>query len=313
MDSSGTGARYFSLRHYLDRRFGCRVARIPLDAGLGCPNRDGFISHGGCIFCNARGSGTEAARRGLSVATQMEEGLKRLGRRAERFIAYFQAFTNTYAPPERLKILWDQALSSNRVVGLAVATRPDCLKDEALELLAGYARTHEVWLELGLQSASDKTLALINRGHTAAEFSRAVERARGRGIKLLAHVILGLPGEGQAEADKTAALLTDLDLDGVKIHSLYVCRGTVLADLHASGGYDCPSQEVYVERAVRFLEHLPAGMVIHRLTGDPAPGELMAPDWSLDKQSTLRMIRERLEILDTWQGRALGAPRPQKR
>lgn len=311
LEPSGTGARYYSLSRYLRGRFGCRVARIPLDGGLGCPNRDGALSSQGCIFCNEKGSGTGAAGAGLTVAEQLEQGLQRFGRRAERFMAYFQAFTNTYAPPERLKGLWDQALTSDRVVGLAVATRPDCLEEEALALLSGYAESREVWLELGLQSASDKTLALINRGHTAADFARAIERSRGRGLKLVAHVILGLPGEGEAEMDRTAAFLGELGLDGVKIHSLYICRDTALAGLYAAGRYACLGREEYVQRAVHFLEHLPPDMVIHRLTGDPAPDELVAPDWSRNKQQTLRSIRERLAKLDTWQGRRLGAPRPE--
>ena len=312
MEPSGASARYFSLSRYLRGRFGCRVARIPLDSGLGCPNRDGTLSSQGCIFCNANGSGSGAARAGLTVAAQLEQGLQHFGRRAERFMAYFQAFTNTYGPPELLKGLWDQALASDRVVGLAVATRPDCLDEETLALLSGYAESREVWLELGLQSASDKTLACINRGHTVADFARAVERSRGRGLKLLAHVILGLPGEGEAEMDRTAAFLGELGLDGVKIHSMYVCRDTALAKLYDAGRYVCLGREEYTLRAVRFLELLPPDMVIHRLTGDPAPGELVAPDWSRNKQQTLRRIQERLSELDTWQGRRLGAARPDK-
>ena len=302
--------RYYSLNRYLRDRFGCSVAKISLDAGLSCPNRDGTLSDRGCIFCDEKGSGTGAARAGLSLAGQLDRGLTGLKRRADKFIAYFQAFTNTYAPPERLREMWDLALAPENVVGLAVGTRPDCLPDETLDLLAGYAQEYEVWLELGLQSASDRTLTLINRGHTAADFTQAVSRVRGRGIKVLAHVILGLPEEGEQDVLSTAGFVADLGLDGVKIHSLYVSSGTELADMYWQGSFRCLSREEYVRLAVGFLENIPSGMVIHRLTGDPDPARLIAPEWSLDKHRTIAFIRQRLEEMDTWQGQKLGAPRP---
>ena len=192
------GLPYRDLNSYLKDRFGQRVQKITLDAGLTCPNRDGRLSTGGCLYCNARGSGTGAWGRGQSIPAQMKAGMARLSQRygAARFIAYFQSFSNTYAPLATLRELYEAALAPSQVVGLAIGTRPDCLGDEVLDLLAGYARKHLVWLELGLQSAHDATLARLNRGHNAACFSEAALRAASRGLAVVAHVILGLPGEG---------------------------------------------------------------------------------------------------------------------
>jgi radical SAM protein (TIGR01212 family) len=303
--------RYFSLKTYLDRRFGVRVAKISLDAGLTCPNRDGTLSGRGCLYCDAHGSGTGAAEIGRTIRQQMAAGLAVAGRRADRFIAYFQSYTNTYAPLEHLKSLWDQALEPETVVGLSIGTRPDCLPDDVLDLLAGYADRHEVWLELGLQSSSDDTLARINRGHSAADFARASGRAQKRGLKVVAHVILGLPGEGLKEMIATARFVSDQEVAGIKLHSLYVPRGSDLAEVYARGGFRCLAREDYVKAAVHVLESLDPGIVVHRLTGDAAPKALIAPEWCLDKQRTLRDIRARLQELDTWQGRALGGDRPE--
>ncbi|MEW6267355.1 MAG: TIGR01212 family radical SAM protein [Thermodesulfobacteriota bacterium] len=302
--------RYNGLKTWLERRFGGPVAKISLDAGLTCPNRDGAISTRGCLFCDPKGSGTGAAGRGLTLTEQMQRGLERLDRRASQYFCYFQSFTNTYAEPSRLKAMWDEALSCPGVIGLAVGTRPDCLPEDVLEILAGYQPRHEVWLELGLQSASDQTLAAINRGHTAADFAAAAIRAKARGLQVIAHVIIGLPGEGDAEILDTARFIGRLGLDGVKIHSLYVSRDTGLAELLARGEYHCLTQDEFVRLAVLFLENLPPPMVIHRLTGDPEPASLLAPSWCGRKAETLRLIRQRLDDLDTWQGRGLGAARP---
>ncbi len=200
---------YRDLNSYLKGRFGERVQKITLDAGLTCPNRDGRVGIGGCLYCNARGSGTGAWGRGQSITTQMESGLARLARRygAAKFIAYFQSFSNTYAPIAKLRELYDAALAFPQVVGLSLGTRPDCLPDDVLDLLAGYARDRLVWLELGLQSAHDATLQRLNRGHDVACFTAAATRAAARGLEVVAHVILGLPGEGPGEMAATAEYL----------------------------------------------------------------------------------------------------------
>jgi radical SAM protein (TIGR01212 family) len=297
--------RYTDLNGFLKAAFGCRVQKITVDAGLSCPNRDGTLSTGGCIYCNARGSGTGAHGRGISVTEQLRQGKKALSRRykAEKFIAYFQSFSNTYAPFARLRALYEEALAVNGIVGLSVGTRPDCVDKPVLDLLEGHARNRMVWIEYGLQSACDRTLARINRGHDAACFSKAVEATRGRGIRICAHVILGLPGEGRREMMETADYISKAGIDGVKIHLLYVVRGTELERWYRAGKYHCLDQDEYVSLVCEFIERLPEKMVVQRLTGDPHRNELVAPVWSLDKVGTLARIRSRLEALDTWQGR----------
>jgi radical SAM protein (TIGR01212 family) len=295
---------YRDLNSCLKGRFGERVQKITLDAGLTCPNRDGRIGTGGCLYCNARGSGTGAWDRGQSITAQMEVGLARLARRygAAKFIAYFQSFSNTYAPIEKLRELYDEALAFPQVVGLSVGTRPDCLPDDVLNLLAGYARDRLVWLELGLQSACDDTLQRINRGHDAACFTAAATRAAARGLEVVTHVILGLPGEGPKEMTATAEYLARLPLHGVKIHLLYVVKDSGLACLHQTGEYVCLTEDQYVQRVVDFIERLPAHLVIHRLTGDPHPEELVAPAWCLDKPGVLRRFRNEFDRRGTRQG-----------
>jgi uncharacterized protein len=300
--------RYTDLNSYLRGLFGCRVQKITVDAGLTCPNRDGTIAAGGCIYCNSRGSGTGAFSRGISITEQLTQGKRVLGRRykARKFMAYFQSFSNTYAPVDRLRALYDEALSVPDVVGLAIGTRPDCISEPILDLLAGYAASRPTWLEYGLQSARDDTLRLINRGHDLACFLDAVHASRRRDLKVCAHAILGLPGETRADMLGTARTLADAGIDGLKLHVLYVVRGTRLETLYRSGGYRCMDQSEYVERVCDFLEHIPAGVVIQRLTGDPHPEELVAPAWCLDKASTLAGIRAVMEKRDTRQGRLSG-------
>jgi len=295
---------YRDLNSYLKGRFGERVQKITLDAGLTCPNRDGRVSTGGCLYCNARGSGTGAWGRGQGIPAQMEAGMARLSRRygAARFIAYFQSFSNTYAPLTTLRELYDAALAPPQVVGLSVGTRPDCLADDVLDLLAGYARDRLVWLELGLQSAHDATLSLLNRGHDAACFSQAATRAASRGLAVVAHVILGLPGEGPGEMAATAEFLARLPVHGVKIHLLYVVKDSALARLHEQGEYVCLTEDQYVSGVVDFMERLPPHLVIHRLTSDPHAEELVAPAWCLDKPRVIKLIREEFLRRGTCQG-----------
>jgi radical SAM protein (TIGR01212 family) len=298
------GLPYLDLNTHLRSRFGTRVQKISLDAGLSCPNRDGRVGVGGCLYCNTRGSGTGAAARGLSLSAQIQAGISRLQQRyrASRFIAYFQSFSNTYAPVAQLKRLYDEALAFPEVVGLSLGTRPDCLEDEVLELLAAYARERLLWLELGLQSAHDQTLKALNRGHDVACFTRAVARAASRGLEVVAHVILGLPGEGPNEMAATAAYLARLPLQGVKIHLLYVVKGSDLAGLFQEGAYTCLTEEQYVRLVVDFVELLPPKFVIHRLTGDPHRQELLAPGWCLDKGRVLGRIREEFARRGSRQG-----------
>ncbi|MEW6388463.1 MAG: TIGR01212 family radical SAM protein [Thermodesulfobacteriota bacterium] len=295
---------YLDLNSHLRARFGERVQKVTLDAGLTCPNRDGRVGVGGCIYCNARGSGTGAWARGMTLTQQLQEGLRRLQKRygARKFIAYFQSFSNTYAPVSVLRALYEEALDFPEVVGLSLGTRPDCLSEEILDLLADYAQNRLIWLELGLQSAHDATLERLNRGHDVACFTQAAHRAAARGLAVVAHIILGLPGEGPPEMAATARYLAGLPLHGVKIHLLYVIRGSGLARLYEAGDYRCLTEKEYLPLVVDFLELLPPHFVIHRVTGDPHPEELLAPAWCRDKSRVLGLIREEFTRRGSRQG-----------
>lgn len=296
--------RYYDLSTYLRQRFGCRVQKISIDAGLSCPNRDGTLSKDGCIFCNAHGSGTGAHQKGISITRQLLNSRQTLARRykAKKFIAYFQSFTNTYAPVENLRRLYDEALAVDDIIGLSIGTRPDCVDNAILSLLEEYTRNYMVWIEYGLQSANDETLALINRGHDVKTFEQAVAATRNRGINICAHVILGLPNETRKKMLATASYLADSGIDGIKLHLLYVVKGTALERLYLNGDYQCLSQPEYVDIVCDFLARLPENMVIQRLTGDPHPNELVAPAWSLQKAETLNLIRQTLADRDLRQG-----------
>jgi radical SAM protein (TIGR01212 family) len=296
---------YYDLNSYFKGLFGQRVHKISLDAGFNCPNRDGTIAYGGCIYCNERGSGTGAHQRGISITQQLESTKAAVTKRfkAKKYVAYFQAYSNTYAPVERLRAVFDEALKVADMVGLFIGTRPDCIDEEKLALLEEYAKHHLVWLEYGLQSVHDATLFRINRGHDFATFQKAVEQTQGRNINICAHVILGLPGEDRRQMMETADTIARMGIHGIKLHLLYVVKGTKLTELYAKGQYRCLDQKEYVQLVVEFLERLPADMVIQRLTGDPHRHELVAPHWSLRKDETVKMIRDRLEKQATWQGR----------
>jgi radical SAM protein (TIGR01212 family) len=298
--------RYRDYNTYLREIFGERVQKISLDAGLNCPNRDGTTSDKGCIYCDSLGSGTGAMiNGGLSIDQQVVESRKRMERRygAKKFIAYFQSFTNTYAPVCQLKELYDHALNYPDMVGLSVATRPDCVNKEILGLLSAYQEKYLVWIEYGLQSSHDATLSRINRGHDVACFEHSVRMAKSFGLNVCAHIILGLPGETRDMVLQTAMFLAGLPVDGVKIHLLYIVEETPLATLYGKGEYLCLERDEYIELVVDVLELLPPDMVVQRLTGDPIGVELVAPLWAKEKSENLRLIRERLEERETWQGR----------
>lgn len=298
--------RYRDFNTYLKEIFGERVQKISLDAGLGCPNRDGTISRRGCIFCDRRGSGTGTLiNHGLSITQQIAEARGFLQKRykAKKFIAYFQSFTNTYAPVSHLKGLYDEALAQKDMLGLSVATRPDCVDRETLALLSSYQADHLVWLEYGLQSSHDKTLKMINRGHDVTCFERNVLMAHEYSINICAHIILGLPGEDREMMLQTARFLSNLPIRGVKIHLLYVVKGTPLSEFYHKERFRCLEREEYANLVVDILELLPPDMVIQRLTGDPVKSELVAPLWAKEKQTNLTFIQTTLERRKTWQGK----------
>jgi len=303
--------RYRDFNSYLKKIFGQRVHKIALDAGFSCPNRDGTLSRQGCIFCDRRGSGTGAFMdHGLGIAQQISRSKEFFQRRykASKFIAYFQSFTNTYAPVDRLRQVYDLALCDEDIVGLSIGTRPDCINEETLALLASYKSKYMVWLELGLQSANDETLRRINRGHDVACFEKAAVKASEFGLSVCAHVILGLPGEGHDEMMNTARFISRLPIHGVKIHLLYIVEDSSLGELYKKGGIRCLERQEYVEALIDFLELLPPTMVIQRLTGDPPrSSRLLAPGWAREKMKTLSLIKNRLEQRNTWQGRLYNA------
>lgn len=299
--------RYYDLNTYFKNKFGCRVHKLTVDAGLTCPNRDGSVGTGGCIYCNPKGSGTGAHLKGLSIRQQLENSKGPVAKRfkAKKFMAYFQSFSNTYAPVEQLRRIYDEALSVTDVVGMAVGTRPDCVDEAKLTLLENYARDHLIWIEYGMQSAHDRTLTAINRGHDVATFKNTVLATAGRGINICAHMIVGLPGETPEHMRATANFIAKLPIDGVKLHLLYVVKGTPMASLHEAGKYRCLNQDEYADLVCDILERLPRNVVIQRLTGDPHPRELVAPLWAMEKNQTLELIQQRLIQRDTHQGKSV--------
>jgi len=297
--------RYNDLNSYLRGIFGERVQKLTVDAGFSCPNRDGSLSYGGCIYCSEKGSGTGAHALGHSISEQIRQSKPGLIRRykSTKFMVYFQSFTNTYAPLETLKSVYDEALSFDDVVALSIGTRPDCVNDPVLDLLGDYARRKLIWVEYGLQSIHDVTLKIINRGHDFDCFKNAVKPAQDRGIKVCAHIILGLPGETRDMMLQSADVLSDLGVDGIKIHLLYVVKGTVLETMYANHEFRCLEREEYAELVCDYLERLDPAMVIHRITGDPHPDELVAPLWPLKKSDTTNLIADILEKRPSQQGK----------
>ena len=299
--------RYYKFSDYFKKKgLGEKVYKITVDAGFSCPNLDGKISDKGCIYCNNKSFSPPARKQGVSFEEQITQGLKALKARygAEKFIAYFQAFSNTYGPVEKLKKTYDIIKQFDDIIGLSIGTRPDCVDDKVLELIDSYAKDYEVWIEYGLQSANDKTLELINRGHTYKDFLKAVELTRKyKNIKICAHVILGLPGETVSDMISTADEAATLKLEGVKIHPLHVVKGTELEKWYNQGKYKPLEIAEYVDHLISFLERLSPDTVIQRLTAD-CPRELLAaPGWISDKSALLNALDKKLHEKDTFQGK----------
>lgn len=297
--------RYRALSGYLRERFGVRVRSVTLDAGFTCPNVDGTVTTGGCVYCDNRSFSPNRRLPRATITAQLQRGVTILTRRyqAERFIAYFQAGTNTHGPEEKLRRLYDEALAHPLVVGLAVGTRPDSVPDPVLDLLQGYARRVPVFLELGLQTVHRRSLEWMNRGHGPEAFFDAAHRCRGRGLDLCAHVILGLPGETRDDMLATADALAGLAVGGVKIHNLYVVKGTPLEEMYHRGEVTLLEKDEYVSVLCDFLERLPAETVVHRLSGESPPDWFVAPRWAMDKPALLRAIDEELVRRDGCQGK----------
>lgn len=299
------GKRYHSLNYFLRERFGEKIFKISLDAGFSCPNRDGTISKGGCIFCSERGSGDFAGDRCFSISNQFEDIKNMMNKKWKngRYIAYFQAYTNTYAPIEMLKAKYDEAVNQEDVVGLAIATRPDCLSDDVLDLLEEYSKKVYTWVELGLQTSKDDTAKLINRGYKLDIFEEAVRKLRKRNIDVVVHVILGLPGESTEDMLQTIEYLSKIDIQGIKLHLLHLMKNTPLEILYNRGKLRLLEMDEYLDLITTAITMLPEEIVIHRLTGD-APRELLiGPMWSLKKWEVLNAIDKKLEEEDLYQGK----------
>lgn len=295
--------RYNQFSAYLKQKFGVKVYKITLDAGFSCPNRDGTISSGGCIFCDEGGSFSQAHSNLLSIEEQVETGIKTLSERfkAQKFMSYFQAYTNTYKPVGELEKIYNSALNNDKIVGLSIGTRPDCVDDEKLDLIAGYKDDYYTWIEYGLQSIHDKTLRRINRGHDFDCFKRAYDKTKERGINVCVHVIFGL-WETREEILQTAQKLAELKVDGVKIHMLCALENTKLAKLYEEKAIDFMSEREYIETVCDFLEYLPPETTIHRLAGNGLKKNLIAPRWLGKKLDCLNQIDRELLARDSFQG-----------
>ena len=295
--------RYNDLKSYWRNLFSCSVHKLQIDAGFTCPNRDGHVAVGGCIYCDGRGSKLRQQGNLPSVTEQITSGKKYYSKQAGMFIAYFQTFTNTYAPVEKLRKLYDEALVQEDVIGLSIGTRPDCLEPDVVELLKGYAEKYHVWVELGLQSVHGKSLQFINRGHNYQQFLDALHALAGNNLNICVHIIIGLPGESDKDVLTTAKTLAAMPVNGIKIHSLLALQGTTLGEMYQKGDIQMISKEKYVSLVADVLEVLPPEMVIQRLTADGYRDIFLAPDWARNKLDVLNSIDKELERRDSYQGK----------
>ena len=318
MDWRAEGLRYFGYSYYLKKIFGFRVQRVSIDAGFTCPNVDGTVAKGGCTFCDNRsfspsrrlpvlGQAQGGKRKGDQgwITAQMNDGMTRIRKRynCKHFMAYFQPATNTYAPVDVLRPLYEEAISHPDVVAMAIGTRQDCVPDDVLELLEEFGRRVPLTVEYGLQTIHNKSLEWMNRGDDHNSFIDAMERSIGRGFELCAHIMLGLPGESHEDMMATAREVASCGLDAVKIHNLYAVENTPLADQVRSGEVKLMELDEYVSTLVDFLELLPADMVVERISGEAPRDYFVGPEWCMDKPAVLRSVKEEFERRDSWQGK----------
>jgi radical SAM protein (TIGR01212 family) len=296
--------RYYNLNYFLREKFGEKIFKISLDAGFSCPNRDGTISKGGCIFCSERGSGDFAGNRQFSITKQFEDikGMMHKKWHNGKYIAYFQAYTNTYANVDVLREKYEEAIKQQDVVGLAIATRPDCLDEDVLDLLEELNEKVYVWVELGLQTSNDRTAQIINRGYKLEVFETAVKKLRIRGIDIVVHSILGLPHETHKDMVNTIDYISSLDVQGIKLHLLHLMKNTPLVRLYENNELKLLEQEEYIKIVCECIKRLRKDIVIHRLTGDAPRDLLIGPMWSLKKWEVLNEIDKTMEINDWSQG-----------
>ncbi|MDD3237060.1 MAG: TIGR01212 family radical SAM protein [Candidatus Gastranaerophilales bacterium] len=299
--------RYNQFSSHLKNLFGEKVYKVTLDAGFTCPNRDGYISKDGCIFCDGSGSFSQLYSNNLSVKEQLEIGVSTIKDRfsAKKFLVYFQAYSNTYAEVSVLKKIYDEALSHEDVVGISIGTRPDCVDEKKLELIGSYTKNYYTWLEYGLQSIHDKTLKYINRGHDFKCFEKACQITKKHNINICAHVILGLPNESKKDMLETAKVLGDMGIDGVKIHMLCVLKNTKLAELYQNGQIHLMSEDEYVETVCDFLELLPPNVVLERFAGNGLKSERVQPSWLEKKWVLINKLDAEFKRRNSYQGAML--------
>lgn len=301
------GKPYHSLDYMLRERFGEKVYKVTLNGGMSCPNRDGRIGHRGCIFCSEGGSGDFAADASLSITDQINSQIAVLSakRPIKKYIAYFQAYTNTYAPVEYLEKIFTEAIGHPSVVALSIGTRPDCLGGDVLDLLDSLNRRKPVWIELGLQTIHEETARYIRRGYPLSCFENAVRNLRSRNLEVIVHTILGLPGESPEDILSTMRYLNGMDIQGIKLQLLHVLSGTDLAEEYAKGVFRVYERDEYLNLLIDCLEHLSPSIVIHRMTGDGPKDLLIAPLWASRKREVLNLLHHKMKERHSFQGKAL--------
>ncbi len=291
---------YNNLSEYFREKYGQRIKKICVDGGFSCPNRDGKVGTGGCIYCGERGAG-EHIRKCESIKGQVARALEHSSEK-DKFLVYFQNFSNTYASIETLRKRYDEALFDKRTVALAIATRPDCIDENVVRLISEYAKRLDVWVELGLQSSNDNTAKVINRGYRTEVFDSAVKLLKKHDIPVVAHMIIGLPGETREDAIETARHISSLGVFGIKIHSIYVMEGTALADMYREKRYTPPTLSEFAETAALCLGNISNKITVHRLTGDCPRDLLVAPEWNRDKYKVIEEINKKMAELNIRQG-----------
>jgi len=293
--------RYNKLNEFLKNKFGERTLKICIDGNFTCPNRDGTKSNYGCIFCSEKGSGDHINK--TTITEQINNYFSSYrSKRANKFIAYFQNFTNTYDTLENLKKKYDSALIDDRIVALAVATRPDCINEDIVKLLKSYTNKYYVWVELGLQTSNEKTGILINRHYSNKQFTKAIELLNKYNIDVVTHIMVGLPNESKTDLENTVNFINKHNIQGLKIHSTYVVENTILADMYKNGRYTPISLEDYINSAIYVLTHINPNIVIHRISGDSPKDLLIAPEWNLHKKLILNGITKLMEEKNLYQG-----------
>ena len=297
--------KIYMLNDFLKEKFNEKIYKVSLDGGFTCPNRDGKVSRGGCIFCSENGSGDFTATKLKSIHAQIEEQIDLVSKKykGDKYIAYFQNFTNTYAEVSYLRKIYEEALSHEKIVGLAIATRPDCLEDDVLELLAELNKKTFLWVELGLQTLNDDVAKYFNRAYETEIYKEASEKLNRLNIKFVTHIIIGLPKEENDDYLKTAIFAQNCGTWGIKLHLMYVVKNTPLEKLYLNGDLKVNTKEEYVEKVINILENISPEIVVHRLTGDGDRETLVAPLWSIKKIDVLNSIHKELKRRNTYQGK----------